>query len=309
MMKKRSIQDIVNNFEKLPPDHCWESIESQLNLLSVQGADSSPLSESQTTSLSSSSSSKVGSLISKVVAAPLKVAAITGSVAIISVVSYFLIHQNDTTQQSPSIENVSKIDNSSLPLIDTVMQEDSEPVVVEESVHTKKQKEKDIEPSITVSQEVVDIHNGSQDPPFKTSVISPSAASYDNLNTTTKPQTTTPVITPTSPTPSISISASEDPIVPDLEVTYSTPVKLTIPNIFTPNGDGYNDYFVIEGIEQCEKSQLVIKSMNGRIVYRSTNYQNNWDGEGLPDGVYLYYFLYTINDIEKGINGKVVLKR
>ena len=49
------------------------------------------------------------------------------------------------------------------------MQEDSEPVVVE-SVHTKKQKER-YRVFYNVSQEVVDIHNGSQDPPFKTPVI------------------------------------------------------------------------------------------------------------------------------------------
>ena len=305
-MKKNSIQDIVNNFEKLPPDHCWESIENQLNLLSVQGTDSTTLSEPQTTSHTSGGSSKISSLISKIAAAPLKVAAITGSAVLISVASYFLIKENNTTQQSPSIESVSKTDSSSLPLNDTVIHEDDKFKAFEESVPVMKPVEKVKEPSASVPQEINDTRDEVKDPLIITPIIPPSTASYDNSNSINKPQISTPVIPSVPP---ISISASEDPVVPDLEVAYSTPVKITIPNIFTPNGDGYNDYFVIEGIEQCEKSQLVIKSMDGRIVYRSTSYQNNWDGEGLPDGVYLYYFLYTINDIEKGVDGRVILKR
>lgn len=305
-MKKNSIQDIVNNFEKIPPDHCWKAIENKLNLLSIQGTDSSTLPESQTTSISSGSSSKIGSFISKMIAAPLKVAAITGSVALISVVSYFLIKENDTTHPSPSTETVQGIDSSSLPLSDSVIHEDDDLVIIEESTSATKHIEKDKESSTSVSQEIEETRDEVKDPLIITPITPLSNTSYNNSNQISKPQTTTPVV---PSVPSASISASEDPVAPEVEVAYSTPLKLTIPNIFTPNGDGYNDYFVIEGIEQCENPQLVIKSMNGRIVYKSANYQNNWDGDGLPDGVYLFYFLYKINNIEKSTTGKVILKR
>ena len=75
------------------------------------------------------------------------------------------------------------------------------------------------------------------------------------------------------------------------------PVKLKIPNIFTPNGDGINDYFEIgydngEPINDLNKyflsHKLVIFNRWGRIVYESTNYQNDWDGGKLPDGTYFY---------------------
>lgn len=305
-MKKNSIQDIVNNFEMFPPDHCWKAIENKLNLLSTQGVDSSTLPESQTTSFSSGSSSKIGSFISKMIAAPLKVATITGSVALISVVSYFLIKENDTTHPSPSIETVSGIDSGSLSLSDSVIHENDDLIIIEESTSATQHIEKDTESSISVSQEIEKTPDEVKDPLIITPINPPSNINYNNSNQISKPQTTTPV---TPSVPPVSICASEDPIVPEVEVAYSTPLKLTIPNIFTPNGDGYNDYFVIEGIEQCENSQLVIKSMNGRIVYKSANYQNNWDGEELPDGVYLFYFLYKINNIEKSITGKVILKR
>ena len=76
------------------------------------------------------------------------------------------------------------------------------------------------------------------------------------------------------------------------------PVKLRIPNIFTPNGDGYNDYFEIGYGEEGKpindlneyflSHKLVIFNRWGRIVYESDNYRNDWDGGKLPDGTYFY---------------------
>ncbi len=68
--------------------------------------------------------------------------------------------------------------------------------------------------------------------------------------------------------------------------------SLTFPNIITPNGDGLNDFFVIKGLtsDAYPNNQLVIYNRWGKVVYESNNYQNNFDGKGLPDGVYFYIF-------------------
>jgi len=63
---------------------------------------------------------------------------------------------------------------------------------------------------------------------------------------------------------------------------------LFIPTLFTPNGDGSNDVFEIRGLELFAENSLVIVNRWGNEVYRSNNYQNNWNGEGLNEGTYFY---------------------
>ncbi len=105
------------------------------------------------------------------------------------------------------------------------------------------------------------------------------------------------------------------------------PIKLKIPNIITPNGDGINDYFVIteappgeEEIEEntikslsfsgakplsayYQKTSLVVFNRQGRKVFESINYQNDWDGGNLKDGVYFYVLHcegFKSNEVYKG---------
>lgn len=67
-------------------------------------------------------------------------------------------------------------------------------------------------------------------------------------------------------------------------------VALKIPNTFTPNGDGVNDYFEIRGLELFPAHQLMIFNRWGNEIYRSNNYRNDWNGAGLGEGTYYYAF-------------------
>lgn len=71
------------------------------------------------------------------------------------------------------------------------------------------------------------------------------------------------------------------------------PCAVTIPNVFTPNNDGFNDYFVIEGIDNFPESRLVVYNRWGQRVFQSDDYNssNYWNAEGQSDGVY-YYVLF-----------------
>ena len=69
---------------------------------------------------------------------------------------------------------------------------------------------------------------------------------------------------------------------------------MTIPEGFTPNGDGYNDNFVIVHTDLV-KLKLLVFNRWGNQVYSSNDYKNDWNGKGpggndLPAGT---YFLET----------------
>ncbi|KUG08234.1 gliding motility-associated C-terminal domain-containing protein [Solirubrum puertoriconensis] len=71
-----------------------------------------------------------------------------------------------------------------------------------------------------------------------------------------------------------------------------------IPNIITPNADGQNDVF--EQRLSCLPVTLKVFSRWGKEVYTTTNYQNNWNGGTLPDGVYYYQLVDTDGRKAKG---------
>lgn len=103
-----------------------------------------------------------------------------------------------------------------------------------------------------------------------------------------------------------------DPVLKNLSdgsVDWSMPAHLSIPNLFTPNGDNVNDLFVIEGIELYASPRLVVRDKNNRIVYQSAEYRNSWSGENCPDGVYNYEFTFSYNGIENQATGKVRIIR
>ncbi|MEI6576672.1 MAG: PKD domain-containing protein [Bacteroidota bacterium] len=67
---------------------------------------------------------------------------------------------------------------------------------------------------------------------------------------------------------------------------------IVIPNIITPNGDGKNDFFVIDNLDSYTTNELTIFDRWGKKIYQKDNYQNDWGGDGHPDGTY-YWILRT----------------
>ncbi len=62
--------------------------------------------------------------------------------------------------------------------------------------------------------------------------------------------------------------------------------QLFIPNLITPNGDNKNDSFEITGLGDLIRVEIF--NQWGDKVYKKSNYRNEWNGEGLSDGVYYY---------------------
>ena len=85
---------------------------------------------------------------------------------------------------------------------------------------------------------------------------------------------------------------------------------LFIPNVFTPNGDGINDTFIMRGL--TNNSSLMVFDRSGKEVYESSNYNNDWDGTDadgdlLTEDAY-WYVLITPDPLETH-RGFIYLKR
>ncbi len=70
--------------------------------------------------------------------------------------------------------------------------------------------------------------------------------------------------------------------------------ELVFFSAITPDGDGTNDTWVIEGLELAPDHRLMIFTRWGLRVLETDDYQNDWGGRwgdrDLPDGTYFYLF-------------------
>ena len=82
--------------------------------------------------------------------------------------------------------------------------------------------------------------------------------------------------------------------------------EVTVPNIFTPNTDGENDFFYIKGLESFTNSKLLVFNRWGDNIYESADYKNDWNGDGHSDGV--YYYVLTLNN-GTSVQGTVTVLR
>lgn len=95
-------------------------------------------------------------------------------------------------------------------------------------------------------------------------------------------------------------------------ISWKLKSNIELPNIFTPNNDGFNEVF--PGIPLNNLLLIEIRSRWGEILFSGNQANYNWDGtykgEKMPSGVYQYTLI--LND-ESGkdyvINGNVTLAR
>ena len=86
-------------------------------------------------------------------------------------------------------------------------------------------------------------------------------------------------------------------------------LKVNVPNIFTPNGDGKNDLFHLSYNYKPQSFRIDIFARNGKKVYSSENPDFKWDGGGCLFGTYFYVMSYFDNNSPKKVSGKIMLAK
>jgi gliding motility-associated-like protein len=89
--------------------------------------------------------------------------------------------------------------------------------------------------------------------------------------------------------------------------------RIFIPNVFTPNNDGINDFFLIQGTG-INDYHIAIFNRWGTLLYESKNMSEAWDGTSngtdIVEGVYTYLIIYrTWNDKYREEYGHVTVFR
>jgi gliding motility-associated-like protein len=267
----KEIKDIFENYEQKPSDEVWNRLNARLDA-------EMPVANK----VVNRGISKTWKLVAAVVATVV----LAGSIALVS-----LMHiQGDRPQEQKETVREQTSNNTE--------------VVVEESENSV---EEVAEPLLADTHPVVETVAETEKPSQK-EVAAPKP--QEAAAKSAQKQNTRQEVLPANSTLARQLAA--DPVLKNLSdgsVDWSMPAHLSIPNLFTPNNDGVNDLFIIEGIEQYASPKLVIRDKNNRIVYQNVGYQNNWGGENCPDGVYSYEFTFNYNGIESQATGKVRIIR
>ncbi|WP_419214185.1 gliding motility-associated C-terminal domain-containing protein [Maribacter sp. X9] len=93
---------------------------------------------------------------------------------------------------------------------------------------------------------------------------------------------------------------------------------LEVFNEFTPNSDGFNDFFEVACITDYVNNTVTVYNRNGNKVFETQNYQNNWNGianvggvlnkgDHLPAGT--YYYVINIPELGRNLMGWLQLAR
>jgi len=83
------------------------------------------------------------------------------------------------------------------------------------------------------------------------------------------------------------------------DTSFAAPCKAIVKptNVFTPNGDGINDFLKFDLVEVYPGSALLIFNRWGNKIYEDDDYFNDWDGEDYKQGTYFY--VLDVNDPEE----------
>lgn len=149
--------------------------------------------------------------------------------------------------------------------------------------------------------------------PIQLSIADPSIASVSD--STIKPlHIGTTLVTIKQPGNNLYAAAPD--VVLFLKVIDVTGDAVEVHQALSPNGDGINDFLLIEGVQDYPGNHVSIINRNGIKVFSTSSYDNKTNvfvgksnsGDQLPAGTYYYLVDYNVGDTKNHITGYFVLK-
>lgn len=93
--------------------------------------------------------------------------------------------------------------------------------------------------------------------------------------------------------------------------------EIKIPQGLSPNGDGHNDSWVIDGLDKYPNNKLTVLNRWGDILFKASPYNNDWKGEAnnglvqnntpIPDGT--YYYVLILDETIKPMRGFIEVRK
>ncbi len=269
----------LKNAEQQPPANVWNTIEGRLD--AVQATKTSK-------------TRNIGRFI-----------VIASGIAVAAAATLFAISKsNDTIPQSQP----------------TITYQPIEEIVVEEPLDSAEKATDNIVARPTI------LEHKTVEAPSTKSTTAPKAAllTADQKKTTAFATAQNETTTVPQPVPNNKVAESNLPSTPAVDsakikypttqpeprdtVTHrKTELSVVIPNLLTPNGDGYNDCWAIPDIENYGTVQVQVYTAKSKRIFSSTKYHNEFCGDNCPDGNYFYVIKFS--DYETTRRGFLVIKR
>lgn len=312
------LKNIVDNMTETPSDNCWAMLEQQLEVVMPNSPSASEGVANTATSNSATMSQSVATTgVSKGAVAWITAGAIAAATTVAGI-AWTISRPDKTVQSKTNYSNTKSVVIQDSVYQDIEVKEEKKvveniPLIQDFLVSTTSSPNRENE-NLSNFPTSVSTHSPQVTPvittlPLTSNVPTQSQANIVSSSQVSQSEENLPITQEETAISQPAISqeslvASEEPIVSE-----EPAVELTIPNIFTPNGDGFNDQFVIENIEYCSESRLTIRNSRGNVVYDKLNYQNDWTADDLPDGIYYYTFTYILNEETQKVKGNIAIKR
>ena len=96
-----------------------------------------------------------------------------------------------------------------------------------------------------------------------------------------------------------------------IDSTLSDTSNIYVPNLFSPNGDGFNETWQIPALASFPDNEVTVINREGQIVFNQFEYNGTWDGTyyGKPLPEATYYYLINIEQGTKILRGPITILR